>query len=516
MSAPVSLREVSNMNRAIDAKRNQYRVEIRKQTLQDLFNLKRFKLDEPPIDDGPVPVITTKFFDDEPENKAEQAAVTMFFDGRVQKFRDAMGQNDIQSGTKLLFCLRKMLAKGPKPPIHMALNCDLHLMLIHIATCPDYTNYPDLLYEVAWCLTNLTAGDSSTINTLLDNNVLDALGAFLSAKEKRLQELAVWMLGNLAGDGSHVRRWLFQQGVVNWLLEAFGEAKIWPEMANNLTLLISNLVRPKPTPNYEDIRGVLPILANLLRRTNEAEELTEILWTLFAISNIQDDLSDFMLINGHQKIIDCLCHNANSVKYPALSIIGNLLSANVLQLDENLLKNLLNLLDSKDKPIRREVCWALSNIVMCSPGELDVLMKTNLFNRVLRLLLTDDVDIKKEVFIILQNSVKSASGFQVQNFVRTYRLLDKILDFLKGESEEMICHALDLLMTIMSAGDEVKTATSTPNRDEDFNPYVKIIQDLNGQKILEELQYKPSKEVYDKTFTLIDRFFQCDEIEPAN
>ena len=81
-------------------------------------------------------------------------------------------------------------------------------------------------------------------------------------------EQAVWALGNIIGDGPHLRDYVISLGVVPILLN-FVTDTIPISFLRNVAWVIVNLCRNKdPPPHVETIRELLPALNSLIHHTD--------------------------------------------------------------------------------------------------------------------------------------------------------------------------------------------------------------------------------------------------------
>ena len=81
-------------------------------------------------------------------------------------------------------------------------------------------------------------------------------------------EQAVWALGNIIGDGPHLRDYVIGLGVVQPLL-SFINPEIPISFLRNVTWVVVNLCRNKdPPPPVQTIREILPALNMLIHHSD--------------------------------------------------------------------------------------------------------------------------------------------------------------------------------------------------------------------------------------------------------
>jgi hypothetical protein len=197
------------------------------------------------------------------------------------------------------------------------------------------------------------------------------------------------------------------------------------------------------------------------------------------------------------------------VKLPAVVILGNFLSANMLAIDEVVLKKYFDLLDDSQKAIRKEACWGLSNILSGSLAEIELTLRTPIVPKLIKMLDTESFDVRKEIMMCFIKACTHGASQQVFMMVTDFRLIEKMLDVSQEQDVTITLKSLEVLDLILQQGESVI------QQNDGINPVVKYIQDIGGQRALEQLQIHPAQEVYDASYKVIEKYFQCDEVQPA-
>ena len=130
--------------------------------------------------------------------------------------------------------------------------------------------------------------------------------------------------------------------------------------------------------------------------------MTDSLWALSYLSDGDDDRINACVQAGiTNEIVSKLSHDQVKIITPALRIIGNLVSGNEFAtqtvIDANVLPALFTLLDHPKKGIRKEACWALSNITAGTPSQIEtVLSHTDIMRKIVELAEHANWDVRKE------------------------------------------------------------------------------------------------------------------------
>lgn len=90
----------------------------------------------------------------------------------------------------------------------------------------------------------------------------------LQSPQQNVCEQAVWALGNIIGDGPHLRDYVIELGIVKPLL-SFIKPEIPISFLRNVTWVIVNLCRNKdPPPPMATIKNLLPALHALIHHSD--------------------------------------------------------------------------------------------------------------------------------------------------------------------------------------------------------------------------------------------------------
>ena len=80
-----------------------------------------------------------------------------------------------------------------------------------------------------------------------------------------------------------------------------------------------------------------------------------------------------------------------------------------MDINAGVLNNLNELIYSKKKTIRKEVCWTLSNITAGSVDQIQQCLDLGIVDKLIQIMLMDDSEIKKEAVWAVSNTTASAS-----------------------------------------------------------------------------------------------------------
>jgi hypothetical protein len=403
-----------------------------------------------------------------------------------------------------------------------------------------------LQFEAAWAATNIASADSKFTRRLVDDRGVYAFVELIkNSRDKAAIDQAIWGLGNIAGDCPEFRDAVLETGVLTFIL---GNLKKFPSnIRRNAVWAVSNMCRGKPSPQWSFVEPCLLPLAQLMREERDYEILVDILWAISFISEdrledkskeipdplrrileaggkIDDSNSSFQLDSVMEagvvpqviKIIEYASdmaekafgeiqelrargmsipdefrnHLATSdfLMAPCTRILGNMVSGNDSQTDHVISNNFFRVIDKmihcRVRNVRKEACWALSNVVAGTKEQLARFFSNEmLVNDVIALAMEGDINVRKEAGWCLSNAICGASFDQIGTLVRK--------DFLKAMIG--LLSMMNIPKVLRMAMEAIDNALTTFNLhhgrpERTFNPWVQKCEEVGILEALEEIQ----------------------------
>lgn len=289
-----------------------------------------------------------------------------------------------------------MLSASESPPINTVIERGLVPVLIE--KLKDFSD-AKVQFEAAWAITNIASGTSSQTAAVVRAGGIPVLIALFDSPEQETVEQAIWALGNIAGDGEECRDQVLSLGVVGKLMAHIKSEK-GDEFLQNLTWMISNLCRNKPTPRIELLKPLLEPLHCLVQWPDTRVQ-ADASWALSYITDgsethIQAVCDTAGLV---PRLVQLAGSNDKASVVPSLRTVGNLITGSDSQtqfvLDQGLIQIIPKLLQSRHANVVKETCWAVSNITAGTAQQAMVVQNANIIPTIIQILKSSEFKTQK-------------------------------------------------------------------------------------------------------------------------
>ena len=405
--------------------------------------------------------------------------------------------------------IRHLLSLEVRPPIQEVIESGILPELVSfLGNDEDST----LQFEAAWSLTNVGSGTSEQTKALVDAKAIPGFVHLLSSRRGELREQAVWALGNIAGDCTAFRDQILEENAMGRLLHCIITSTQLP-LVRNAIWAVSNLCRGKPPPSFSMVSPAIPVLALLLSAPND-EMLVDVCWSLSYLSEGGDERveklvqSDDMLV---PRLVELMDDGNAAIRVPALRTIGNIVTSDNytrLVLDCPMaLPNLKKQLNDNRKTVRKEACWAFSNITAGSAADIQMVIDIGVVPVVMGLVVSEesDFEIRKEALWVLANMFSEGSVDQIV-FLVEKGIIPLFFLFLSLPNAHTIIISLECMERILKEGKDTI-------RFGEKNPFLQKIEECEGFEQLYELQNHPNATVYEKISGILEYFDDEDREE---
>jgi hypothetical protein len=413
--------------------------------------------------------------------------------------------------------LRKLLSSQKGLPIQETLDLNAVPMLIELA---KDTSELHLRLEATWCLANLVSGSTQQTQFLVGKDIIELFEEILEDKNNQIVEQAIWGLGNIIGDSSEFRKKIVKKKIMNKLIIMFSK-KRGLKIQKNIIWCLSNILRNKPKKEkHIEMKNLVITLVSAFIVYDDLEIKKD------CVQGLKDyckpDLlslftkDEFMLeLRKFYKLLYNHLHNNdyNNIKSEISAIhkiIGNITNGDDFDtakvIDEGFLSDLCILLNVDNELCKREICWILSNIAAGTSGQIgSILNEPNLFDNLVNLLYTSTKQIRRESLWIICNMTKNCSKEQLDYLINK-NILKVFQEFLAFDQDSKL-----MILILEAIPYMIKRSVDGTKLEPKESPFIDVLYDSGIAELISELQRHESEFIYEQTQSILELYFDLEE-----
>jgi len=152
----------------------------------------------------------------------------------------------------ILKFIRRAVSLDENPPVAKLVHTGIVPHIVELLS-QDYYGEERIIIEASWIAVNIASKEATHVNFLVSLEIIPIALRLMEYPLKAVQENALYILANVAGESIGYRKEILNLGIAD-ILDAFAEkADIDPQIISIVSLLISNLCSGKPYPPYEAV-----------------------------------------------------------------------------------------------------------------------------------------------------------------------------------------------------------------------------------------------------------------------
>lgn len=401
--------------------------------------------------------------------------------------------------------LRRRLTRTAKPPVAETLTVPGLLgKIVQLLTWESH----EYQYEAAWILTNISSGTEDQTAAVAEAGAAPYLAQLMYSPHANVKEQSAWALGNLAGDGAHLRDNLLQFGILDSFLE-LADPNAGLKFLRQAVWAIQNFFRWKNPPcPLEYMQRALPVLQPLTGSQDE-DIASNATWAVCYISDVCDAAYDYILEHFGARLVENIKGKFTNSQLPSLRVLGTIMSGSHEQTDRVLGLRVLDcfrkLLKSEKPNIRKDAAWAISNVAAGTPMQINQIINANLVPDLIVVASGDDVHrVRQEATWALCNIVNAGNRQQVDYLIHQ-EVLPVFLNMVGPELQPGI------LVAILEA---IFALLSNSNTEEG-NFLADILEEMGADEKIEQLCGSENEDVSSIAQRITDTFFSREVMEVA-
>jgi importin subunit alpha-1 len=424
-------------------------------------------------------------------------------------FADMARSDNPQAVYHGVLMIRKILSVNENVPIDAICETGILPALVEMLSRDDWA---ELQFEAAWAVSNIASGTAYHTRMIINLGAVPHFVRLLGSAQEEVREQAAWALGNIAGDNYDSRNIILSYGAMPALLSAIEMPIRKPTTLRNEVWALSNLCRSKPAPPLDAVQIALPTLASLLYHP-DVEVQADACWAISYISEGGTDRVEVVLNTSGllDRVAELLGAPNTALQAPALRTIGNGVAGieqHTSKVTESAaLRNMLRALMSTKRAIRKEACWALSNIAAGPDYHIQSIIDADLFPTLIKIIdAVAEYEVKKEALWCLANATSGGTAAQIRYLVGLGAIV-ALERMLQSHDSNIVTVALEAIENILNVGADEMTANNLER-----NPYGEILFDCEGVEALEICQEHTNDAISSHASAILQNYFPTDPV----
>ena len=364
---------------------------------------------------------------------------------------------------QLLFQIRLLCAVPDHPPLHLITQANITAKLAGYLSSAD----PEEVFAATWIFTNLASlNDDAVMREIGAAGVVGKLVACLEHERVNIVENGIWALGNYAGGEEHCREEVLAAGILPKLDKIARElGSKSEEFCELFTWLFCILTKTHPKPQH--LAGLSSLIVLCLHLPYDSSVLNALTSAYQLSVKDPDCISALLAVHIAPVLLSLLAHSSLDIQFQALKVAGNICAGTdqhtALLLHQGLLETVCPLVEAKERNMRKEAFWLLSNVLASDRALVEMTVRHRCFGGVIKGLNDADLKIRKEAIICLGNLVDSRAEVALEAW-DDMEGLERVCESLAVPEPMLQKVAIDTIQEYVEMVKQLRTGQTTLDR----------------------------------------------------
>lgn len=487
----------NSSNNYFKQKRDEYLVDIRKKKNVERISQKRVKF------------ANANFSENNTADESDTMPIPPLQE-LADKFMEAFRSGDLTNLAIILKLIRRAVSFDESPPVAELMHTGIVPHIVELLS-PSYYEEGSIITEASWIAANIASKEATHVNFLVSLEIISVALRLLSYPLKEVNENALYILANIAGESVGYRDAILQQGVAD-VLDVFAErAQFDTKTISNVSWLIANLCGiKKPYPPFEAIVPFLRYIQNFLKTSTDEETLENCMMSLVYITRGggESEVQEVLQMDITEDLFKCLKFDSRRLKNATLKTIGNILYESDQQvqvlMNAGLVEAVYPLLSDAHQLVRNQASFVFANLLGGTSEQVKEIIdwcNGQVVKTLMELVKRDHPDVSEQALYALCNACDSGNMQEVTYLVKL-GLIDLLVDQLRVQTNVTIVTAcLSAIDNILKEGEDMMMGT-----DPEENPFFVALNECDGMSLIEKLQNFPDDTVFSITESILLRY----------
>lgn len=355
---------------------------------------------------------------------------------------------------------------------------------------------------------------SDVINSFLTPKAFRIFERIMKSNKLELIYHMIWLITHIGTDNENSRNIILNSNIFNMILEMLEKETINVFIVKHGMWLISSMSKNwTDIDNFQLFERILKIICTFIRY-NDPDIIGDAIWALCNYSNTQYSHALRIILDmGVLPIIfrfKDTSANLSLLEAP-LRIVGNLMTGDDQMLDEALKLGVIEYLElflnSQYGTLRREATWSLANIGAGTKNQIQTLIQSGVLPKIYELVKDPSKEVAREAIWVCSNCLTGSDLDMTINLAKSGIMMPILYVIVHYLDPNLLGIALEGLKQMFLQGEVIKQIGNGRN------PFVDHFIAEGGTEHLERLQNHANNEIYSQVISILDNYFESEEIQ---